>query len=99
MRDFLLYLLQNLLVLDILILVLWVLDKRFQWKMGHLWTKWIWFFICIRMIFPFELHLQDIHESWNGIQIEIEVEKEEPPAPTKVIRFGMSSKSRKSRLS
>ena len=85
MRDFLLYLLQNLLVLDILILVLWGLDKRFQWKMGHLWRKWIWFFICIRMIFPFELHLQDIHESWNGIQIEIEVEQEEPSVPTKVI--------------
>ena len=47
MRDTFLYLLQNLLVLDILILVLWVLDKRFQWKMGHLWRKWIWFFICI----------------------------------------------------
>ena len=85
MRDFLLYLLQNLLVLDILILVLWGLDKRFQWKMGHLWRKWIWFFICIRMIFPFELHLQDIHESWNGIQIEIEMEQEEPSVPTKVI--------------
>ena len=53
--------------------------------MGHLWRKWIWFFICIRMIFPFELHLQDIHESWNGIQIEIEMEQEEPSVPTKVI--------------
>ena len=35
MRETFLYLLQNLLILDILILALWVLDKKFQWKTGH----------------------------------------------------------------
>lgn len=85
MRDTFLYLLQNLLILDILILVLWVLDKKFQWKTGHLWRKWIWFFICARMVLPFELHLSDIQENWKGLQIEIEVQKEEQPLETEII--------------
>ena len=77
MRDTFLYLLQNLIILDILILALWVLDKKFQWKIGHLWRKWIWLFICIRMIFPLELHLFDIQDHWKGLQIEIEALFEE----------------------
>lgn len=85
MRDTFLYLLQNLLILDILILVLWALDKKSQWKTGHLWRKVIWLFICIRMIFPFELHLSDMHENWKGFQIEIEVEKEKQPVETEII--------------
>ena len=85
MRDTFLYLLQNLITLDILILTLWALDKKFQWKMGHLWRKWIWLFICIRMIFPLELHLSDIQDHWKGLQIEIEVEKEAYPEDTEII--------------
>ena len=85
MRETFLYLLQNLLILDILILVLWVLDKKSQWKTGHLWRKWIWFFICARMVLPFELHLSDIQENWKGLQIEIEVQKEEQPLETEII--------------
>ena len=85
MRDTFLYLLQNLIILDILILALWVLDKKFQWKIGHLWRKWIWLFICIHMIFPLELHLSDIQDHWKGLQIEIEVEKEIYPEETEII--------------
>ena len=85
MRDTFLYLLQNLIILDILILALWVFDKKFQWKIGHLWRKWIWLFICIRMIFPLELHLFDIQDHWKGLQIEIEVEKEIYPEETEII--------------
>lgn len=85
MRDTFLYLLQNLIILDILIIVLWVLEKNFHWKVGHLWRKWIWLFVCIRMIFPVELHLSDIQEHWKGLQVEIEVEKEAYPADTEII--------------
>ncbi len=85
MRDTFLYLIQNLIVLDILILALWIVEKNFQWKMGHLWRKWIWLFICIRMIFPFELHLSDIQHHWKGLQIEIEVEKEAYSTDTEII--------------
>lgn len=79
MRDFLLYLLQNLLVLDLLILMIWILDKCRKWSIGHLWRKWLWFFICLRMLFPVEIHLQDFHESWNGVQLVLEVETEAIP--------------------
>lgn len=79
MRDTLLYLLQNLLVIDLLILVIWVLDKRFQWKIGHLWRKCLWLFICIRMLFPVEIHFQDFNENWTGLQIELEVKTEQAP--------------------
>lgn len=76
MRDVLLYVLQNLLVLDSLILIVWLLDKCFHWKIGHLWRKWLWALICLRMLIPVEIHLQDFHEKWKGLELVLEVETE-----------------------
>lgn len=61
MREFFIYALQNLLVLDALILILWLLDGRFSWKSGHLWRKWLWLLVCIRMLLPVEFHLEDLN--------------------------------------
>ena len=77
MREFFIYALQNFLVLDILILILWLLDERFSWKSGHLWRKWLWLFVCIRMLLPVEIHLQDLNQGWKGWQIQLEMETEE----------------------
>lgn len=77
MREFFIYALQNLLVLDVLILVLGLLDGRFSWKSGHLWRKWLWLFVCIRMLIPIEIHLQDLNQAWKGWQVQLEVETEE----------------------
>lgn len=76
MRDLLLYILQNLLIIDFIILLLWLIDKKNHWKSGHLWRKWLWLFICLRMLFPMEIKLQDLNENWQSIQIELEVEVE-----------------------
>lgn len=74
MRETLLYLLQNLLVIDGLILLLWLLERMFCRNAGHLWRKVLWLFICIRMLIPMELHLWDLNENWTGVQFEIQVE-------------------------
>lgn len=85
MRDTILYILQNLIIIDCLVLLLYGLDKVFQWKTGHLWRKWLWLLIGIRMILPVEVHLQDFHENWTGLQIEIEVEKEAAPLNSEIM--------------
>lgn len=77
MREFFIYALQNFLVLDVLILILWLLEGRFSWKSGHLWRKWLWLFVCIRMLLPVEIHLQDLNQGWKGWQIQLEMETEE----------------------
>lgn len=77
MENALLYLLQNLFIIDCLIIAVWVLDKCFHWNIGHLWRKWLWIILCIRMVFPVEIHLQDFNEAWKGVQIELEVDKSE----------------------
>ena len=74
MRETLLYLLQNLLVIDGLILLLWLLERMFCRNAGHLWRKVLWLFICIRMLIPMELHLWNLNENWTGVQFEIQVE-------------------------
>ena len=79
MRDTFVYLLQNLLIIDLVVLTLWILDKKFSGKMGHLWRKILWLIICIRMVIPVEIQLQDIKENWTGVQIELEVEVNEKP--------------------
>lgn len=76
MRETLLYLLQNLLVIDVLILLLWVFERMFHWNAGHLWRKILWLMICIRMLIPVELHLWDFNENWTGVQFEIQMETE-----------------------
>ena len=77
MREFFIYALQNLLVLDALILILWLLDGRFSWKSGHLWRKWLWLLVCIRMLLPVEFHLEDLNQSWKGWQVQLEVETDD----------------------
>lgn len=74
MKETLLYILQNIIVIDCLIIVVFVFDKMFQWKSGHLWRKILWVFICFRMIFPVQINLQNIYENWKPIEIEVEVE-------------------------
>lgn len=80
MRETLLYLLQNLLVIDGLILLLWTLERMFCRNAGHLWRKMLWLFICIRMLIPMEFHLWDLNEKWTGVQFEIQVETLNPPS-------------------
>lgn len=76
MRESFIYALQNLLVLDALS-VLWLLDGRFSWKSGHLWRKWLWLLVCIRMLLPVEFHLEDLNQSWKGWQVQLEVETDD----------------------
>lgn len=94
MRDATLYLLQNLLVIDVLIIAIWLLDKRFQWNIGHLWRKGLWMLICVRMIFPVEIHLQDLSDSWNGVQIELEVKAHEKEPEIQVSETGERTKAK-----
>lgn len=74
MKEMLLYILQNIIVIDFLIFLLFVFDRLFQWKFGHLWRKILWLVLCVRMIFPMEINLQNIYVDWNPIKIEVEVE-------------------------
>lgn len=73
MKDMVLYILQNIIVIDFLIILLFVFERLFQWKSGHLWRKILWAFICFRIIFPVEINLQNIYKNWKPIEIEIEV--------------------------
>lgn len=94
MNDTLIYILQNILVIDVLILIVWALDKSFHWNIGHLWRKWIWLLICLRMLFPIEIHLQDFNESWKGIHIELEMVVQEDAE----VQNSLSSQTKESRI-
>lgn len=85
MKEAFLYFLQNLLIIDGLILLLWLFDRKFHWKMGHLWRKILWLIICVRMLVPLEYHLSDFHEQWNGVRLEIQVKTNDTTSKTQEI--------------
>lgn len=79
MTDEILYILQLILAANLIIGLVW-LGQRLFWKStGHLWRKWLWLFLCLRMLFPFELQFNNFQERWTGIQLEIEMSSSKVP--------------------
>lgn len=67
------YILQIMAAADLLILAVWLLERLFYFHAGHLWRKWLWLFLCLFMIFPYQIHGSNFDERWKGIRLEIEI--------------------------
>lgn len=57
---------------SVFILFLWLLDRFVDLKHGHLWRKWFWGILCIRLLLPFPVHLDRFIDS-GGIQVKVTV--------------------------
>lgn len=73
MTDRILYILQLILTVNLIIGFVWLGQRLFWKRTGHLWRKWLWLFLCLRMLLPFELQFDNFQERWPEIQLEIEI--------------------------
>lgn len=92
-------------VIDLIIGFVYVLDWKEKRSYGHIWRKWLWFALGLRLLFPIPIYPDQIYKNWKCVEIKIEIpsEKEMSEAnssykETANIRTEISEKQVKDRI-
>ena len=51
-QSFIIYIIQNMLLISLFTLALFFIGRRIPLKAGHAWRKWLWAVLAVRLLLP-----------------------------------------------
>lgn len=78
--NLLLQVLQTVLTVSLVIGLVWLTGKLLGKRAGYRWRKILWLVLAVRLLFPFQLSLGEITESFRGLEIAVNIPADVPVA-------------------
>ena len=72
-QSFIIYIIQNMLLISLFILILFFIGRRVPLKAGHAWRKWLWAVLAVRLLLPVPVSVKlPVPENAAGAEEETE---------------------------